>query len=569
MRGLSLVLLLGCSGAEVETSGETRDATLVLDLCNEGDLRCLGEAQQRCEGGAWVNTGSTQGCALPCAGGDCGDDDPCFEAARNRSYIGCEYWPVDLDNAVEVFARQPDGNCRNNAEPRDLMLVCWNAARNAPQGLCDVGQACPDGTQCQPGNVCVLDAQGSPFAIVVSNPNAEAATVTLQDAGGARHEQPVAPGEVTALYPQELGFPDHSLDHTGQTANAYRLTSDLPIVAYQFNPLDNEFVFSNDGSLLIPAHAYDTVYLALTQATLTRRPNTNDYNGYVTVVASAPGTTTVEVTASAATRAGGGVPAMAAGETRQFALAQYEVLNLESGPDEDLTGTRVTSVDGTPFGMFVGHEALVIRHAPIAQPCCADHIEEQLFPVSTWGKAFAIARTQQRTSEPDLVRVLAARNGTTLTFDPAPAEGRCGTLASGESCDVRIQRDTTIDASEPVLVGQFLLSTDGQAGDPALAFAVPFEQFREAYTFLVPAEYDDQYISVVAAAGAPVTLDGEDVSGQLAPFGAGFAGGRVRVSPGQRRLECPGTCGVLVYGYSQAVSYLFAGGLDLEQITVP
>ncbi|MEZ4468373.1 MAG: hypothetical protein R3F43_29050 [bacterium] len=39
--------------------------------------------------------------------------------------------------------------------------------------------------------------------------------------------------------------------------------------------------------------------------------------------------------------------------------------------------------------------------------------------------------------------------------------------------------------------------------------------------------------------------------------------------PGQRRLACPTGCGVLVYGYSQAVSYLFAGGLDLERITVP
>ena len=139
----------------------------------------------------------------------------------------------------------------------------------------------------------------------------------------------------------------------------------------------------------------------------------------------------------------------------------------------------------------------------------------------------------------------------------------------GAYCEVRIQQDTVVRGSDAILVGHFLISTDGSAGDPALAFAVPFEQYRERYTFLVPSEYDNQYISVVTVAGAPVALDGADVTGQLTPFGQGFSGGRIPVTPGQRRLECPGTCGLLVYGYSRAVSYLFAGGLELEQIFIP
>ena len=42
----------------------------------------------------------------------------------------------------------------------------------------------------------------------------------------------------------------------------------------------------------------------------------------------------------------------------------------------------------------------------------------------------------------------------------------------------------------------------------------------------------------------------------------------VPVTAGQHKIQCPGTCGVLVYGYSDAVSYMFAGGLDLKQIVV-
>jgi hypothetical protein len=40
------------------------------------------------------------------------------------------------------------------------------------------------------------------------------------------------------------------------------------------------------------------------------------------------------------------------------------------------------------------------------------------------------------------------------------------------------------------------------------------------------------------------------------------------VAAGQHRIQCPGGCGVEVYGYSLSVSYLFAGGLDLRQIVV-
>ncbi len=542
--------------------------------CFDGDSRCAGTDHQICNGGFWVLTTSTEcGAMAP--------DDACLQAAASNSYIGCEYWPVDLDNAIEVLQAQTlGGGCRGGrGNPRNDIPVCYSFDLQATGGLCEYGGVCPEPFECAPtGPSCVLDAQGSPFAVVVSNPDAErAVSITLSDASGHEHTQEIPAGAVVSLFPQQLGFTDRSLDYSGISANAYRLRSQRPIIAYQFNPLNNVDVFSNDGSLLIPSHAYDDFYIGLTLPTLARRrpgtQTTNDYNSYMTVVASQPGTTRVVVTPSAQVRAGDQVPELAPGQVTTFELQQFEVLNLEAAAGGDMSGTQVRSEDGTAFGVFVGHEATVIatESVPAMSRCCADHIEEQMFPLSTWGSDYAIARSASRgVDEPDLLRIMAQRMGTSIIFDPPPASGNCGVLGRGEFCDVRIQQDTRVTGTEPILVGHFLQSTNGQAGDPALALAVPFEQFRTDYTFLIPEEYDQQYISVVAPEGATLSLDGVDVSDQLdSSFGGFFAGGRIEVEPGQHTLDCPSQCGLIVYGYSRAVSYLFAGGLDLERITVP
>jgi len=137
---------------------------------------------------------------------------------------------------------------------------------------------------------------------------------------------------------------------------------------------------------------------------------------------------------------------------------------------------------------------------------------------------------------------------------------------------VRIQGDTEVSGDKPILVGHYLMSVieaSGDLGDPALALAVPTEQFRESYTFLVPNEYAQQYVSVVAGASTSVQLDTGDVTSQLATFGSGgFKAARISVQPGQHKITCPGGCGIEVYGYDDAVSYLFAGGLDLKTIVV-
>src|SRR5581483_1133411 len=51
-------------------------------------------------------------------------------------------------------------------------------------------------------------------------------------------------------------------DGTGTclSSRAYRVTSTYPVIAYQFKPLDNVNVFSNDASLLIPSNSVEGSY---------------------------------------------------------------------------------------------------------------------------------------------------------------------------------------------------------------------------------------------------------------------------------------------------------------------
>jgi hypothetical protein len=541
-----------------------------VDCSPEAGNVCVGEEIHSCNSDGTIGA-AVKTCASPevCAAGTCVN--LCDEAAKARSYIGCEYWPVDLDNALAIGSTLDCllggiGEIKNHR-------VCATPSGEVG-GECEYADGCDDASTlsgmrmtCETQSVCVMSAQHSPFAVVVANPDpVNSVKVTLTNSTGTTHTETVRGGAVSAIFPQEEGFADQSLDYTGIENKAYRITSTRPIVAYQFNPLDNVGVFSNDGSLLLPEHTYDKSYYAASW------PSGYPFNGFLTVVASRPGTTTVTVTPKVKVRAGTGVSELAAGVSREFKLQQFQTLNLEAVLDADLTGSEISC--DVPCGVFGGHEAAAIFEN--AQSiCCADHLEDQIFPASTWGKKYAVARVQSRgRNEADLVRVMAQRAGTRVTF--TPAAGACsGTLGPGEYCDVFIKKDVEISANEPILVSHYLTAigkstdTTNPPGDPALAFAVPIEQYRTSYTILVPDKYTDNYVSLIAAMGSSVLLDGGDVGGQLASFGTDtYGAARVKVKPGVHKIECGQTCGVEVYGFSEAVSYLFAGGLDLNRIVI-
>src|SRR5439155_3789945 len=117
---------------------------------------------------------------------------------------------------------------------------------------------------------------------------------------------------------------------------AYRIQTSIPVVAYQFNPLNNTAeAFSNDASLLIPSNALDMDYLAVTgdaQPGQDSQGRQVPWGAYISVVGTLDTPTNVTVTVPSGVQFTPPMGATVSGQTITAALAKYEVLTVLSQP---------------------------------------------------------------------------------------------------------------------------------------------------------------------------------------------------------------------------------------------
>ncbi len=623
-------------------------------VCVAGDTRCTPVAYERCEksvqGVSWVvqdycyDKGlvcvkSLQGCAecnpggQSCKGDDvvaCGPDgkvksilktcdnangiacrsgdcfDLCLLAQAQKSNVGCEYWGVDLDNA-RISAS-------SNAAAQQFAIVVSNPQPDVPV---DVHIFQDDGA---PGDM--------PAPIEVASSIIAPLNLTVFKLG---------PREVDGSAPGTF----NTGTHTALSRHAYKVTTNFPVVAYQFNPLENANVFSNDASLLKPREAYsyeDNVFQPTYVVSgwpqtiaITDNPDTNFSAGFpialrafLTIVGTKE-STHVRVTTNARVVPGGPVAATPIHGTIDTVIGAFDVLNLESDDfNGDFTGSLIES-DG-PVAVFSGSEASDAPHFETLaeRRCCADHLEDQLDPVRASGKKFGIAHTPSRTKavvnagadtavvpEPDYVRFVAVTEaGATITTTlPAP-DDKIVLSYRGAFREVTAFRDFVAESNEPVAVAQVMASQEAAGikralpgGDPSLVIYPPTEQFRPDYTFLTPDKYAFDFVSIVAPRTAEVYLDGALLSSarcHITPTDGLTAEERgsdqsplltytcqlsfatidpLKSAPenltpglqndGVHRLVATEAVGVLVMGFDSFVSYGYAAGTELKDISTP
>jgi hypothetical protein len=526
-RGTSLVRCDAGTPTVIDDCGARKMACapglLACTPCLPNAAACDGNDVVQCDAHGQQQTKLTTcdtGKGLACRGGACLQ--LCDEAARTKSNVGCEYWGVDLDNAA-ALPPDPIDQSGSNAAAQQYAIIVSN-----PQ---------PD----LPANVTVEedDAKpGEPAALRV----VATATVGVQNL------------EVFKLGPREVDGspPDKPNGGTGTALSrgAFRVTSTVPIVAWQFNPLENVNVRSNDATILLPTAALNQSGRAYVVAgwpqTLakTSDPATNsnfDLRAFLTLVGTSANTTITLKTAARIIPGGPFADGVDKGATVHATLQPFDVLNLETGDfNADFSGSTIDS--NQPVVVYVGSEASdAPYYTTLAdRRCCADHLESQVTPVRAVGKTYVLPHMPNRVkavaaaggvlapfAEPELYRVVAVTSGTTnVTTSLAPPwdsftlndEGGMVTIASYEAFTLR--------ADKPVLVADVQVSQEAAGisidtharlpgGDPSLMLVPAIEQWRSDYVLLTPDKYAFDFLVIAAPFGATVYVDGLVVDGKV------------------------------------------------------
>jgi hypothetical protein len=212
--------------------------------------------------------------------------------------------------------------------------------------------------------------------------------------------------------------------------------------------------------------------------------------------------------------------------------------------------------------------------------------------------------------EPDFIRFVAAspKGAVIKTTLPAPDdEIHLGKL--GDFAEITVHGDFMAKSSEPIAVAQIMASQDAAGvrrglpgGDPSLLIEPPIEQFRRDYVFLTPDKYAFDFVSIVAPPDAKVLLDEtklSDLACQASPADGLTAAQRGQKEPpfiayrcqlgfatidpqktspdnlspgiqndGVHRITSDRPVGVVVSGFDSFVSYAYAGGTELRDLSV-
>ncbi|WP_434043827.1 MULTISPECIES: IgGFc-binding protein [Sorangium] len=485
------------------------------------------------------------------------DPKTCAEAAANKSYVGCDFWPTVTANVV------------------------WS----------------------------IFD-----YAVVVANAGDEVAEVEVTRAGEVVAQAEIAPNSLSKIYlpwVPELKGPDANACASGRSIDrsvrvdggAYHLVSTRPVTVYQFNALEYKgaggpagkdwsscpgntvcdgstagcFSFTNDASLLLPSTAMTGNYRITGQQGWAQVA----MGGTMVITGTKDGTSvTVSVAQGGAVVAGGGIPATRGGERFTVELDEGDVVEVLGDPAKDLSGSLVTATN--PVQVLTGMPCV---QSPIGRLAC-DHIEESVFPAETLGKRYFVTVPTSPGGQVvgHIVRLYGNVDGTALTYPSGRPDGGPTRINAGQVVDLSlVKRDFEVVGDHEFAVSSFMLgaeavkSSTGQAnekGDPSQSHPTAVEQYRTKYIFLAPSDYDESYVDIIQPVDASVTLDGAAVDAAPTPIGngSGFGVARVKLGPGNSGahvLSASAPVGIQVIGYGSYTSYQYPGGLNLLTIAPP
>jgi hypothetical protein len=482
----------------------------------------------RCRSGVTLACSPTQ----ECSDGRCVD--ACKSAEEGKASIGCDYYAVMMD----IIAPEGVGAC---------FAAFVTNTFSAPAHLTSTFMGKP------------IDL--GQFAKI---PVGEGRNIDYKPYDPAKG---LAPGQIAILFLANFGGVQcpvpaaraaGSWVHGTGYGNAFRIQSDVPVVAFQMLPYGGGNAAMTGASLLLPTSAWGTNYVAV--------------NAYPAINAGAAPSmdlvamedgTSIQITPRVDIKGLEGLlPGAKAGVPTTYTLNTGEVLQLTQ--EQELTGSPLIS--NKRFAVFGGHMCMNI---PTDVPAC-DHAEQQLAPVQALGSEYVAVPHRERQSgkaERYLWRIVGAVDGTKLTYDPpgaGPATLDLGTYTQFESDGSFVVRSQ--DDKHPFMLFGYMTGgqTHGAYGDPEFVRVVPPSQYLSRYVFFTDPTYPETSLVVTRKKTATGFEDVElDCYGKLegwVPVGTDYEMTRTdlvrhdferqgKCDNGVHEMKSKGTFGLTVWGW--------------------
>ncbi len=299
-------------------------------------------------------------------------------------------------------------------------------------------------------------------------------------------------------------------EHQSSVYPAFHLATDMPVSAYSIFPYGGAKSYVPAATLLLPTSSWTKTYV------LVDGWNANAGSPFIQIVAQ-ENDTEIRLRPQVDIRDGVGVSGGIRGSVARWTLQRGQVLELMQ--PESLAGSPIEA--SHPVAVFGGNQCAFVDDDDFA----CDSLHQQIAPVQHWSSSYSGVPYRSRrkglegaTPAPENVfwRIVAAADGTELTYDPAPPPGAPATMKSGEvakfSADAPF-RVRSQDPSHPFLIAVHMTGAEryGTLGDPDFVTIVPDDQFLDQYVFFLDHTYSDSNLTVVRRKGPngfrDVTLD--------------------------------------------------------------
>lgn len=441
--------------------------------------------------------------------------------------------------------------------------------------------------------------EGTEFYVMFP-PNSSGSTLTLylssRTAANVNVSTPLAAGGLNTNYTVAAnGFTQVNVAATyGATnmqftpintpyTNAIKITSDVPITVYGLNSA----AASLDSWLSIPTAMLGTEYVSVGFA---GGGSANQF-AYNTLIATEPGTTTINVT----------VPPgqTVAGKPSNFVInlnqGQSYSIQASCGAAAGCEATGIRYVSNKKIAMFgagsfcqypeAGNKG---GYASCGGPL--DHLVEMIPPVSAWGGTYVVpvwkfagadqTASSKVTTQGSYLRIVSAVPGSvTVNISGQPPVVLNGV---GDFMDRLIADNVVVSATEKIYVYLVMASTckisnvpSSGIGDGAFTCVAAAEQWGREYAFLAPAvpgNAPNSYITIIKeGSGGTVTLDGTVQTG-FTQVGTSnyYVKSAITISTGVHRVI--GDIPVVVYSYGVQVAGTYTNlvnGSTLKNIVLP